>query len=297
MGIEPVMQHQQGVALITGASSGIGKATASLLATSGFRVFGTSRKPEAETGQPYELVPLDVRSDASVHSAVQSILDRAGRIDLLVNNAGYPQAGAIEENSVADVQAQFDTNVFGVLRVTNAVLPIMRRQRSGRIINVSSLLGQVAPPFLGVYASSKFALEGLSEALRRELRPFNIHVSLIEPAFAHTSFVGQGPSQPIADYDAARRAVLAFARQGVERGMDATDVAQQSVIFHHTSHMCASAVMSVPRAAPTRVFLMRLAVACGWRPNTVPMRSAWSVRWWITCARTWFRSARGIVAE
>ncbi|HEV8340103.1 MAG TPA: SDR family NAD(P)-dependent oxidoreductase [bacterium] len=134
------------VALITGVSSGIGRATAALLAANGFRVFGTSRTLEAEPRHPYVLLPMDVRSESSVQAAVQDIIGQAGRIDLLVNNAGYSQDGAIEENSIADLQAQYDTNVFGVLRMTNAVLPIMRRQRSGRIINVSSLVGQVPPP-------------------------------------------------------------------------------------------------------------------------------------------------------
>ncbi len=221
------MTHpSQPVALITGASSGIGQATASLLATNGFRVFGTSRTPQADPQQPYVLLPLDVRSDASVRVAVQNIIEQAGRIDLLVNNAGYAQAGAIEETSLTEAQTQFDTNVFGVLRVINAVLPIMRRQRSGRIINLGSLLGHVAPPYLGVYASSKFALEGLSEALRGELRPFNIYVSLVEPGFVKTNLFGQRPAHPLADYEARRQMGLAFVRQGVEQGLDPSIVAQ-----------------------------------------------------------------------
>ena len=136
---------------------------------------------------------------------------QAGRIDLLVNNAGYAQAGAIEETSLSEVQAQFDTNVFGVLRVINVALPIMRRQHSAHIINVSSLLGHIALSYLGVYASSKFALEGLSEALRSELRPFNIDVSLVEPAFVKTNFAGQRPAHPLADYEARRQMVLHIA--------------------------------------------------------------------------------------
>jgi short-subunit dehydrogenase len=173
------------------------------------------------------MLPLDVRSDASVQAAVQTIIEQAGRIDLLINNAGYSQVGAIEETSIADVQAQFDTNVFGVLRVTNATLPLMRRQRRGRIINVSSLVGHVAPPYLGVYAGSKFALEGLSEALRGELRPFNIHVSLVEPGFVKTNIVDQHPTHPLADYEPGRQIGLAFLREGVEQGMDPNIVAQK----------------------------------------------------------------------
>lgn len=216
----------QPVALITGASSGIGNATAGLLATNGLRVFGTSRSPQADPLRPFTLLPLDVRLDASVQVVVQTIMEETGRIDVLVNNAGYSQVGAIEENSITDVQAQFDTNVFGGLRVTNAVLPIMRDQRRGRIINVSSLVGHVAPPYLGVYASSKFALEGLSEALRSELRPFNIHVSLVEPGFVKMNLAGQRAAHPIADYEPRRQMGLAFARTGVQQGMDPRLVAQ-----------------------------------------------------------------------
>lgn len=221
------MTHvSQPVVLITGASSGIGKATASLLATNGFRVFGTSRTPDTNLRLPYSLLSLDVRSDASVQAAVKQILEKAGRIDVLINNAGYTQAGAIEENSLTDVQVQFDTNLFGVVRVTNAVLPSMRRQGNGRIINISSLVGQVAPPYIGVYASSKFALEGLSEALRGELRPFHIHVSLIEPGFVKTNIVGQRPAHPLADYEQRRQIGVAFVRQGVEQGIDSSLIAQ-----------------------------------------------------------------------
>lgn len=216
----------QPVALVTGASSGIGKATASLLATNGFRVFGSSRTPDHNLQLPYSLLSLDVRTDTSVHDAIQHILEKTGRMDVLINNAGYTQSGAIEENSLADVQAQFDTNLFGMLRVTNAVLPIMRQQASGRIINVSSLVGQVSPPYIGIYASSKFALEGLSEAQRGELLPFHIHVSLVEPGFVKTNILGQPPAHPIADYEQRRQIGLAFVREGVEHGIDPGLVAQ-----------------------------------------------------------------------
>jgi NAD(P)-dependent dehydrogenase (short-subunit alcohol dehydrogenase family) len=218
--------ESQPVALVTGASSGIGKATAILLATNGFRVFGTSRTPDGNLSLPYSLLSMDVRSDASVHAAVQYIQEQAGRIDVLINNAGYTQAGAIEENSLADAQAQFDTNLFGVLRVTNAVLPTMRHQRSGRIINVSSLVGQVAPPYIGLYASSKFALEGLSEALRGELRPFHIYVSLVEPGFVKTNLTDEAPAHPLADYEQRRQVGMAFVRQGVDQGLDPSLVAR-----------------------------------------------------------------------
>lgn len=215
--------HQ--VALITGASSGVGRATAELLAARGFVVFGTSRSPSQEA-RSFTWLPLDVRSDASVEAAVQSVLEQAGRIDVLVNNAGYGQFGAIEENSIADVQAQLDTNLFGVIRMIKAVLPTMRQQGSGRIINVSSVIGHVAPPFMGLYATSKFALEGLTEALREEVRPFGIDVALIEPSGIKTPFVSQRPATLIAAYTAARQAAQQTARAILERGMEPGVVAQ-----------------------------------------------------------------------
>jgi NAD(P)-dependent dehydrogenase (short-subunit alcohol dehydrogenase family) len=225
-GIKTVSHPSQPVAFITGTSSGIGQATASLLAANGFCVFGASRTPEPDARLPYEVLALDVRSEASVQAAVRALIEQAGRIDVLVNNAGYTQAGAIEENTLADTQAQFDTNFFGILRVTNAVLPLMRRQRQGRLINISSVVGHVAPPYLGVYASSKFALEGLSEAWREELQPFNIHVSLVEPGFVKTNIVDQRPAHPLADYEQRRQIGLAFVRKGIEQGMAPSVVAR-----------------------------------------------------------------------
>jgi NAD(P)-dependent dehydrogenase (short-subunit alcohol dehydrogenase family) len=147
------------VALVTGASSGIGQATAELLAANGFTVYGTSRAPDQLAGS-YTWLPLDVRSDASVEAAVQSLLEQAGRIDVLVNNAGYSQVGAIEKSSIAEVQAQLDTNLLGVIRMIKAVLPVMRQQGSGRIINVSSVVGQVAPRMLACTPPANSLLRG-----------------------------------------------------------------------------------------------------------------------------------------
>ena len=213
------------VALITGASSGIGQATAELLATHGFTVFGTSRSPEKLT-RTYQLLPLDVRSDTSVEAVVQSVLEQAGRIDVLINNAGYAQVGAIEESSITDIQAQLDTNLFGVIRMIKAVLPVMRQQGSGRIINVSSVVGHISPPFAGVYSTSKFALEGLSEALREEVRPFGIDVSLVEPSFVKTHIVSGHPTNPIAAYTLRREAARQSLNKSIEKGMKAGAVAQ-----------------------------------------------------------------------
>ncbi len=143
------------VALVTGASSGFGQATAARLSAQGYRVFGTSRAPAHNEASSMELLPLDVTSETSVEMYVQTILDRTGRIDLLVNNAGFAQAGALEETSLEEARAQFDTNVFGVLRMLKAILPVMRKQGGGQIITVSSLVGVVAMPYLGLYASER----------------------------------------------------------------------------------------------------------------------------------------------
>ena len=217
------------VALDTGASSGFGQASAALLAAQGFQVFGTSRTPAHNTAGSFELLPLDVDSEASVQICVQTILERTGRIDLLVNNAGFAQGGALEENSLEDARAQFETNVFGVLRMLKAVIPVMRRQGSGQIITVSSLLGVVAMPYLGLYASSKFALEGMIERLYHELRPFHIRVSLVEPAFFRTKFDARPPAAPLAVYESARQSMMRFVRDAVEQGPDPEQVARRIV--------------------------------------------------------------------
>jgi NAD(P)-dependent dehydrogenase (short-subunit alcohol dehydrogenase family) len=176
------------VVLITGALSGIGRATAELIAARGHRVFGGVRA--AATTRPLagvELVPLDVRDGASVKACIEEVHRRAGRIDILINNAGVNLVGAVEETSISQAQALFDTNVFGVLRMIQAVLPGMRRQGSGLIVNLSSILGFIPAPFMGVYASTKHAIEGLSESLDHEVRAFGIRVVLIEPHYIRTN--------------------------------------------------------------------------------------------------------------
>jgi NAD(P)-dependent dehydrogenase (short-subunit alcohol dehydrogenase family) len=176
------------VVLITGASSGIGRVTAELLAARGCRVFGGVRA--AATTRPLagvELVPLDVRDDASAKACVDEVRSRAGRIDVLINNAGVNLVGAVEEASIRQAQVLFDTNVIGVLRMVQAVLPGMRRQGAGLIVNISSILGLIPAPYMGVYASTKHAVEGLSESLDHEVRAFGIRVVLIEPHYIRTS--------------------------------------------------------------------------------------------------------------
>jgi NAD(P)-dependent dehydrogenase (short-subunit alcohol dehydrogenase family) len=176
------------VVLITGASSGIGRAAAELLAAQGHWVFGGVRA--AATIRPLtgvELVPLDVRDEASAKACVDEVRRRAGRIDVLINNAGINLVGAVEETSVSQAQALFDTNVIGVLRMVQAVLPGMRRQGAGLIVNISSVLGLIPAPYMGVYASTKHAVEGLSESLDHEVRALGIRVVLIEPHYIRTN--------------------------------------------------------------------------------------------------------------
>jgi len=181
--------------LITGATDGLGKALALLLAERGYRVFATGRSPEklaqldalARVRKlPLESVALDVCSDDSVKRCVTHVLGKAGAIDVLVNNAGVNYTAAVEDLSMEDWRAQFETNFFGVLRVTRAVLPQMRERRRGRILMMSSISGLVTAPTQGAYSSSKHALEALSNALRMELYPFRIPVVLIEPGYIVT---------------------------------------------------------------------------------------------------------------
>ncbi|HEY3136064.1 MAG TPA: SDR family NAD(P)-dependent oxidoreductase [Blastocatellia bacterium] len=155
---------QRKVALVTGVSSGIGQATAARLLERGFRTFGTLRETSADTGSPssVELVQLDVRDEDSVRSRVNAVVNRAGRIDALVNSAGYVLVGALEETSIEEARRIFETNFFGTLRMCQAVLPIMREQKYGRIANVSSVLGFLPAPYMGLYAASKYAIEGSS---------------------------------------------------------------------------------------------------------------------------------------
>ena len=187
--------------LVTGASSGIGQAIAQLLAERGFKIFGTARKPAAATSGNVTMVPLDVRSDDSVRACIE----RVGPIDVLVNNAGYALMGSAEETSLDEAKAQLETNFFGVVRMVKAVLPRMRKAGSGKIINIGSLAGITAIPFGSFYTASKFALEGYTEALWHELRPFGIHATLIEPGFVSTPIGDstQVAAVPLAPYDSA----------------------------------------------------------------------------------------------
>ena len=177
------------IALVTGASSGIGEATAERLAKAGYKVYGTSRRGAQAGKRSFEMLALDVTSDESVQAAVGEVIRRDGRIDLLVNNAGFGVAPAgAEESSIDQARSIFETNFFGLIRMTQAVVPHMRRQRNGRIINIGSVLGFLPMPYGALYAATKHAVEGYSESLDHELRTRGIRVSVIEPAYTKTPF-------------------------------------------------------------------------------------------------------------
>lgn len=195
--------NPQKTALITGASSGIGKASALALAEAGYRVIGTSRHAApGEVRNGIRMIACDVTDDASVATAVALAHAELGRIDLLVNNAGYAVSGAAEESSVEQVRSLFDTNFLGTVRVTNAVLPIMRAQGSGRILNLGSVFGLIPGPFGAYYAATKHAIEGYSESLDHEVRPFGIRVGVIEPWATKTAIEANSPKgdRPVAAY-------------------------------------------------------------------------------------------------
>jgi short-subunit dehydrogenase len=222
------MQMNGAVVLITGASSGIGQSTARLLSQRGYKVFGTSRDPVRMERLPgVEALPLDVRSDESVAACVESVLRESGTIHALINSAGFELGGALEEASLDEVRSQFETNVFGVMRMVKALLPIMRQQKGGRIINISSLAGLSPIPFLGVYSASKFALEGYSETLRHEVRPFGISVALVEPAFTKTGLASnrQYAAMHLPDYDRWRQLAFETIKEYEEQAVEPEAVA------------------------------------------------------------------------
>lgn len=214
----------QKTAFVTGASSGIGKAAALALSRAGYRVIGTSSKaaPDAVI-DGIRMIACDVTSDASVTAAVALAHAELGRIDLLINNAGYAVSGAAEESSVEQVRALFDTNFLGVVRVTNVVLPIMRQQASGRILNIGSVVGLIPGPFGAYYTASKHAIEGYSESLDHEVRQFGIRVSVIEPWATKTSIESNSPQgdRPVEAY----RQTLDRYRAAFDAAMAAGDTA------------------------------------------------------------------------
>jgi NAD(P)-dependent dehydrogenase (short-subunit alcohol dehydrogenase family) len=191
------MSENQKVSVVTGSSSGIGYETALILARNGFKTYATMRNIEkgvslnsiAEKENLFiKIVQLDVTDQSSVKNAVETIHDESGKIDVLINNAGYGLVGALEDVSMEEIKSQFETNFYGLIRVTQAVLPIMRNQGSGKIVNISSGAGRFGFPTGSIYVSTKFAVEGLSESLAYEVEPFGIKIILVEPGVIKTNF-------------------------------------------------------------------------------------------------------------
>ena len=217
------------VALVTGASSGIGKAAALALVDAGFDVVGTSR--DTSRVAPLDgvtFLDLDVASDASVTANVGQVVERFGRIDVLVNNAGVGSMGAAEESSVAQAKTVFDINVFGVMRMVKEVLPHMRARGVGRIINLSSVVGFVPSPFMAVYGASKHAIEGYSESLDHEIRQYGIRALLVEPAYTRTGFEANSarPDTPLPVYAQQRQAFDRMMAAAIQDGDDPAIVAR-----------------------------------------------------------------------
>ncbi|GAA5168868.1 oxidoreductase [Pseudonocardia eucalypti] len=253
------------VALVTGASSGIGKASALALAEAGFEVVGTSRDTSrADPLDGVTLLDLDVASDASVATAVRDVIGRLGRIDVLVNNAGMGAIGAAEESSLAQAQDIFNVNVFGVMRMTTAVLPHMRAQGRGRIINISSVVGFLPSPYMAVYAASKHAIEGYSESLDHEVRVHGVRALLVEPAYTNTGFEANSsrPDTPLQVYADQRRAFDRMMESAIRDGDDPAIVAEVIVAaatdpkpkLRYTAGPTAGRASLLRRIAPARVF-------------------------------------------
>ncbi|MEM2760175.1 MAG: SDR family oxidoreductase [Nitrososphaerales archaeon] len=230
----------QKVALVTGSSSGIGFETSLLLARNGFYTYATMRNLDksmhimdlARKGSlPIQVLELDVDEDKSVSDAVKKIVSERNRIDVLVNNAGYGLVGCVEDLSIDELEAIFETNLFGIIRVTQAVLPAMRKQRSGTIVNISSVAGRIGFPVTPAYISTKFALEGLSECMRYELEQFGIRVVIIEPGAVRTRFsdnmkVARKANDPNSPYAQLTQKVFAGLKLLLEHGTPPDEVAR-----------------------------------------------------------------------
>jgi NAD(P)-dependent dehydrogenase (short-subunit alcohol dehydrogenase family) len=253
------------VALVTGASTGIGKATALALVKAGFEVIGTSRNTMGVA--PYDgvtLLDLDVASDESVTTAVGRVIERFGRLDVLVNNAGVGSTGAAEESSVAQDQDVFDINVFGLIRMTKAVLPQMRAQGNGRIINISSVVGFIPMPYMAIYAASKHSVEGYSESLDHEIREHGVRVLLIEPGWTKIGLDVNSvkPNSPLRIYAEQRHIAEKLIAQAVSDGDDPPTVAKAVVAaatdkkpkLRYTAGSKAARVSTLRRLVPAGAF-------------------------------------------
>ncbi|MBI3004768.1 MAG: SDR family NAD(P)-dependent oxidoreductase [Ignavibacteriales bacterium] len=218
------------VVLIAGASSEIGQATGQLLVQKGYRVFGTSRDIAGLSLAGVEMVALDVTSDDSVAACLHTVLQRTGRLDVLINLVSYVVEGAFEEVTLEEAKALFETNFFGMHRLAKGVLPTMRHQREGMIINVSALSGVVAVPYMGMFTATRFAVEGATEALWHEVRPFNVHVSLLQIMSPIKTQVFQRSIRSAAlsmdEYRTPRQRLVNFIRQSTEAGPGPNIVAE-----------------------------------------------------------------------
>ena len=216
------------VAIVTGVSSGIGQAIAVSLVEQGFQVFGTVRSAAHQLPPGVRPLVLDVRDDASVKAAIEQVIAAAGRIDVVVNNAGAALVGAAEETELDQAQALLDVNFFGAVRVTHAALPHMRARGSGRIVFVSSVVGFLPAPFMGFYAASKHALEGYAESLDHEIRAFGIRVALVEPGFVRTNLDKNSVSaaSPLDASAVARERAATSINSGVQAGANPAEIAK-----------------------------------------------------------------------
>jgi NAD(P)-dependent dehydrogenase (short-subunit alcohol dehydrogenase family) len=259
------MTTQQPVALVTGASSGIGKEVAFRLVDAGYQVVGTSRDASKLTGSDgLTFVDLDVSSDASVAAAVEHVLGRFGRLDVLVNNAGIGSAGAAEELTVAQDLKVIDVNVLGVVRMMKAVLPHMRARGRGRIVNVSSIAGLVPQPHMATYVASKHALEGYSESVDHEVREHGVRVVLVEPGPTSTSFDGAmvRPAVLLPAYAQQRQTFAEVMADSIKDGDDPVTVAKVIVAavmdtkpkLRYPAGVTAGRASVLRRIAPARVF-------------------------------------------
>ncbi|NGO09366.1 oxidoreductase [Streptomyces sp. HC44] len=259
------MTTNRPVALVTGASSGIGKQTALALVAAGFDVVGTSRDTSRVT--PLEgvmFLDLDVAGDKSVTTVVQQVTERFGRIDVLVNNAGVGSMGAAEETSIAQDQSVFDTNVFGVMRMVKEVLPHMRAQGRGRVINISSVLGFLPQPYMAAYAASKHAVEGYTESLDHEVREHGVRALIVEPAYTRTGFEANSPrpDTPLQVYAKLRQTVDRVMTEAIRDG-DAPAVVAKAIVaaatdakpkLRYTAGPMAGRARILRRVAPARTF-------------------------------------------
>jgi NAD(P)-dependent dehydrogenase (short-subunit alcohol dehydrogenase family) len=258
------MKSDAPIALVTGASSGIGEATAERLARAGYKVYGTSRRAATPGRRSFAMLPLDVTSADSIGAAIGAVLRSDGRIDVLVNNAGFGVApGGAEESSIEQARSIFETNFFGIVQMTRAVVPHMRRAGRGRIINIGSVLGFLPMPYGALYAASKHAVEGYSESLDHELRTKGIRVSVIEPAYTKTQFEANllEPDWPLDEYRAARTA-LGRRLTEIMRGADEPGVVAEVVLraataarpkLRYTAGGLASRLRWLRRFAPAAV--------------------------------------------